>query len=232
MANEVAKVSEEKAVAIAAERDDFFSEMEGGDYNVPFTRILAEKSGPVQDGLCEEGTIYNTGTGEAVEVLDVVVLRRPNKSITVRGPMGDFVASHEFSKEKLAELTARQDGLKRYDSDGNGIFETWNYLIFDLATSTVSMLPMSSTNYAVAKNWNTRMRLMSQYSPTNVVWHLSVAERAKGKTKYHLFAAPTFVGTVPEDMQAVVDEAKAIYANATADYAKDASGSSAEASDY
>ena len=220
MSKEVMKSEERKDLVIANEQEEFFSDMGAEDFNVPFTRVLADMSDVVKDGTHKAGMIFNTGSGEAVEEATVVLVRRPEKTITVRTDTGDFVASYPFTREKLAELTVRQDGLKRWDRDDNGVYETWNYYILNLDTEEISICPMLSTNFSVAKAWNTRLRLQKNYAPSQIMWKLSTKEVPNGKKTYWKFETPRFAGPVPEDKVEVVGFAKEMFENATVDHAK------------
>ncbi len=222
MAKEKDLVVKETEVALARvqEQDDFFSEMGGEDFNVPFTRVLADMSAVVKEGTFAAGLIFNTGSGEAVSDMEVVQVKRPEKTITVRSDDGEFVASYPFTMEKLVELTATQDGLKRWDSEGNLVYETWNYYILDMNTEEISICPMLSSNYSIAKAWNTRMKLQKKYAPSQMIWKLSTKESGKGKKTFWMFASPSFVSEVPEDKVNVVDFAKEMFRSATVDHSK------------
>ncbi len=216
----VKKEAQELVLARVKEQDDFFSEMETEDFSVPFTRVLADMSALVKDGTHAAGLIFNTGSGEAVSDLEVVQVKRPEKTITVRTDDGEFVASHPYTMEKLAELTVTQDGLKRWDTEGNCVYETWNYYILDLNTEEISICPMLSSNYSVAKAWNTRMKLQKKYAPSQMVWKLSTKESGKGKKTFWMFASPSFIGEVPDEKAGAVDFAKEMFQTAKIDHSK------------
>lgn len=220
MKNDLVKKDEEVSLAVVQEQDDFFSDMSSEDFNVPFTRVLADMSALVKEGTFAAGLIFNTGSGDAVESMNVVIVKKPEKTITVRTDDGEFVASFPYTMEKLAELTATQEGLKRWDADGNSVYETWNYYILDIDTEEISICPMLSSNYTVAKAWNTRVRLQKKFAPSQMVWKLSSKESGKGKKTFWMFAAPTFVGEVPEDKVATVEFAKEMFKTAKVDHSK------------
>ena len=203
------------------------------DFNVPFTRVLADMSAVVKDGTHAAGLIFNTGSGEAVSDMEVVLVKRPDKTITVRTDDGEFVASHPYTMEKLAELTVTQDGLKRWDSEGNSVYETFNYYILDINTEEISICPMLSSNYSVAKAWNTRVRLQKKYAPSQMIWKLSTKESGKGKKTFWMFASPSFVSEVPEEKKVTVEFAKEMLQTATVDHSKGfEKESDAEKSDF
>lgn len=227
-------VAEEKGLAVAQEQEEFFAEMSTDDFNVPFTRVLADLSAVVKEGTFKAGLIYNTGSGEAVESIEVVLVRRPEKTITVRTDDGEFVASYPFTREKLMELTNSQDGLKRWDAEGNLVYETWNYYILDVNTEEISICPMLSSNYSVAKAWNTRLRLQKKYAPSEIVWRIATKESGKGKKTFWMFDTPKFAGEVPEDKVDAVNFAKEMFENATVDHSKafEKEAEDAEESDF
>jgi len=208
------------ALAVTQEQDDFFSEMGSDDYNVPFTRVLADMSAVVKDGTHKAGLIFNTGSGEAVETMEVVLVKRPEKTITVRTVDGDFVASYPFTTEQFADLTIKQEGLKRWDGEGNSVYETWNYYILDINTEEISICPMLSSNYSVAKAWNTRVKLQKKYAPSQMVWRLSTKEKPNGKKSFWMFDSPRFVGEVPTEKETVVEFAKEMFKTAKVDHSK------------
>jgi len=216
----VVKETEALAVARVAEQDDYFSEMGNDDFNVPFTRVLADMSALVKDGTFNAGQIFNTGSGEAVDEMNVVLVKRPDKTITVKTSDGEFVGSYPFTVGKLAELTARQEGLKRWDSEENLVYETWNYGILNLETEEISLCPMLSSNYSVAKAWNTRVKVQKKYAPSEMVWKLSAKEKPNGKKSFWMFNSPSFVGEVPEDKREAVAFAKEMFQTAVVDHSK------------
>ena len=227
------KKDEAEMAVVVQEQDDFFSEMGSEDFNVPFTRVLADMSAVVKDGTHAAGLIFNTGSGEAVSDMEVVLVKRPDKTITVRTDDGEFVASHPYTMEKLAELTVTQDGLKRWDSEGNSVYETFNYYILDINTEEISICPMLSSNYSVAKAWNTRVRLQKKYAPSQMIWKLSTKESGKGKKTFWMFASPSFVSEVPEEKKVTVEFAKEMLQTATVDHSKGfEKESDAEKSDF
>ena len=220
MMTDLVKKETEVALARVQEQDEFFSEMGTEDFNVPFTRVLADMSAVVKEGTFAAGLIFNTGSGDAVSDIEVVQVKKPEKTITVRTDDGEFVASHPYTMEKLAELTVKQDGLKRWDGEGNSVYETWNYYILDIDTEEISICPMLSSNFSIAKAWNTRMRLQKKYAPSQIIWKLSTKESGKGKKTFWMFANPSFVGEVPEEKVEVVNFAKEMFQTATIDHSK------------
>ena len=232
----VVKETTEVAMARVNEQEDFFSEMGTEDFTVPFTRVLADMSSVVKEGTHAAGLIFNTGSGDAVSEMNAVLVKRPEKTITVRSDDGEFVASYPYTTEKLAECTATQDGLKRWDAEGNSVYETWNYYIMDIDTEEISICPMLSSNYSVAKAWNTRVRLQKKYSPSQMVWKLSTKESGKGKKTFWMFANPSFVGEVAPDKIEVVNFAKEMFQTAKVDHSKgfesETDDSTVESSDF
>ena len=234
MSKELTK-KEQSDLAVVQEQDEFFSEMGTEDFNVPFTRVLADMSALVKDGTHAAGTIFNTGSGEAVSDLEVVLVKRPEKTITVRTDDGEFVASYPYSMETLAKLTTSQEGLKRWDEAGNSVYETWNYYIMDINTEEISICPMLSSNYSVAKAWNTRARMQKKYKPSQIIWKLSSKESGKGKKTFWMFANPVFVGEVPAEKVGAVNFAMEMLQTATVDHSKGfekEADSGAEKSDF
>lgn len=223
---------EEQALAVKQEQDAFFADMGKEDFNVPFTRVLADISSPVKDGTHAAGLIYCTGSGEAVADMNIVLVRPPEKTITVKTSDGEFVASFPYTRDKMEELTTHQDGLKREDADGNSIYETMNYYILNVDSGELSILPMLSSNYSVAKAWNTRIRMKKNLSPSEMIWNISTKEKPYKKSTYWSFDIPKFIGKVDEDQAELVQDAKEMLQDAKVDHSKAHEAEPADDSSY
>ena len=170
MAKEVKKneSTETMDLTVLSGIDGIGSGFEGtnsGTFKTPFLKVLQamspelKKSDPKYIQGAEQGQLCNTATNEAVDNLEIVVLKIEHVLVVWVPERGGLVG--RFPKSKEDELVTKRDGAKKWTAEGNEVVDTIELYCLDMANPEVPFIfPLSTTSLKYGKSFATRMRAL------------------------------------------------------------------------
>jgi hypothetical protein len=226
------EVREENALTEFAsfEGDSGFEEVSASTFKTPFVKILQALSPEVNtrnqahvEGA-EIGKFFNTATYECYDDLNVVVLKVVHSLVVWRPSRGGFVG--RYAKHEEDKIVARQDGLKKWDKDGNDIVDSIEFFCMRIEDpSDIFIFTCSTAAFKHARSWATRLRML-KVNGKNVgvtwagVWNVKTVEESNDKGDWFTIGGtPTFVRTITmSEKTDCVDPARELLKNARVEY--------------
>lgn len=176
-----------------------FEGTNSGTFKTPFLKVLQamspelKKSDPKYIQGAEQGQLCNTATNEAVDNLEIVVLKIEHVLVVWVPERGGLVG--RFPKSKEDELVTKRDGAKKWTAEGNEVVDTIELYCLDMVNPEVPFIfPLSTTSLKYGKSFATRMRaLRVDGKQVGVswagVWKIGTVEESNDKGSWFTIGA-------------------------------------------
>lgn len=243
MSNEVEK-KEKNEVMVGGEGLFSNSGFEGTtneSYLIPMMRIVQalsdvkKKSKPDYNPDAVDGQFYNSALNELVDELNVRVIGIDHQIVawTPRDSGGKFVGSwHKTEEDKLID---RQEGLKKWDKDGNILVETLMFTCMDADNPTnLFYFPLASTSLKYGKSWLSKMKAVKVNATTMeldskngkpgvaswaIVWNLKTVSESNDQGEWFVIGkTPTALRTFAKDEVEEITNALEMMKKSKVDY--------------
>lgn len=230
--NEVAKKDNNEVVDLGSFEgmDTGFEGTSSQTFKTPFVKILQamspelKKSDPKYIQGAEQGQFCNTATNEAVDSMEIVVLKVEHSLVIWRPERGGLVGRYPKARED--EVVTKRDGVKKWDAEGNEVVDTIELFCLDINNPTnIFVFPLSTTSLKHGKSFATRMRMLQiDGRPVKVswaaVWKIATVEESNEKGSwYTIGATPSFQRLITkQEMEQFVLPAKEMLKTAETDY--------------
>lgn len=191
-------------------QDTGFEGTDAQTFKTPFLKILQalspelKQNDPKYNSNGKMGNFCNSATQEIYEELNVVVLKVEHSLVVWRPNRGGFVGRYPKSREK--EIVASQEGVQKWDVDGNNVVDTIEFYCINIDNPTeIFVFPLSTASFKHGKTFATRLRLLTlDGKPVGVswagVWNISTVEESNEKGSwYTLGETPKFVRFITEE---------------------------------
>lgn len=233
MAKEVTKKDNELEAIDMSMFEGESSGFEGASdetFKTPFMKILQalspelKESDPKYIEEAKQGQFCNSATGQLHKELNVVVLKVEHSLVTWKPDRGGFVGRANKSHEK--EIVAQQEGVKKWDKDGNVVMDTIEFFCLNVEDpADIFILSLSAASFKHARTFATRLRhLKADGKPVNVtwagIWNISTVEESNDKGSwYTIGSSPEFIRFITkEEKDNTVSPAKNFLEKAEVDY--------------
>jgi hypothetical protein len=172
-----------------------FEGTNSGTFKTPFLKVLQamspelKKNDPKYITGAEQGQLCNTATNEAVDNMEIVVLKIEHVLVVWVPERGGLVG--RFPKSKEDELVTKRDGAKKWTAEGNEVVDTIELYCLDIANPEVPFIfPLSTTSLKYGKSFATRMRALrvdGKQVPVSWagVWKISTMEESNDKGSWY-----------------------------------------------
>jgi hypothetical protein len=207
--NEVTTVDNQLEMFQGSGLDSGFEETYSESFKTPFVRILQSNSPEVLNKGekyvkgAVPGMLYNTATGKLYDTLNVVVLKVVHNIIAWRPDRGGFVGV--FSKEEEGKITARREGLRKWDNAGNDLDDTMSlYCVNHDDPTDIFIISLSRTGLKHARTFATRLKsLQINGVPISKtwpgVWEITSGMESNEKGSWYTIGSPKFKEFINKD---------------------------------
>jgi hypothetical protein len=188
-----------------------FEETCSDTFKTPFLKILQAMSPECKKGGvdyiegAEQGLFCNTASKKVMEELDIIVLKIQHNLVVWKPERGGFVGV--FDKAMENEIVVRQEGMKKYDKEGNEVCDTISLFCINANDySDICVYPMSNASMKHAKTFATRMRQLKLNNNKLAgvtfagVWNIkTVLEENNKGSWYSIGGTPSFKRFITKD---------------------------------
>lgn len=199
-------------------------------FKTPFIKILQamspelKRNDPKYIEGAQQGQFCNTATNEVSDTIEIIVLKIEHVLVSWKPNRGGFVG--RYPKGDEASIVSKQEGMKKWDSEGNEVIDTIEFYCLDARNpGSVFILPLSTTSLKYAKNLATRMRLLRvNGKPAPVtwagIWKLGTVEESNDKGSWFTIGnTPEFVRVITMgEKNEQISPAKAMLSHSEVDY--------------
>lgn len=230
--NEVMKKENTEAVDLSQFEgmDTGFEGTSAQSFKTPFVKVLQamspelKKSDPKYIQGAEQGQFCNTATNEAVDALEIVVLKVEHSLVIWRPERGGLVGRMPKSRED--EIVSKRDGVKKWDAEGNEVIDTIELFCLDINNpANIFVFPLSTTSLKHAKSFITRLRMLRVDGQAvkvswASVWKIGTVEESNDKGSwYTIGATPQFQRLITkQELEQYIIPAKEMLKTAAVDY--------------
>lgn len=207
-----------------------FEETNNETYKMPFVKILQDLSPECKKETkvegAEPGLFFNTVTKVMKDEMNVIVLKIVHNLVVWKPNRGGFVGV--FDKSLEDNITARKEGLKKIDKDGNDIIDTVSFFCLDTANPIeIFVMSLSKTGLKHAQSWASQIRMLT-YNGKPVgrafagIWNIKTVPQKNDKGSwYDIGKTPTFKGFINKEiLEKFVKPALEVINKAEVDYSQ------------
>lgn len=187
-----------------------FEGTDASTFKTPFLKILQtlspelKRSDPKYIPDAEVGYFCNTGSQELYDEINVIVLKVEHSLLVWKPNRGGFMG--RYKKDEESEITAKKDGVKKWDSEGNIVMDTIEFFCLNAdEPSDVFILSLSAASFKHGRSFATRLRMLKLDGKLvnkswAGVWKISTVEESNEKGSWYT------VGSTPEFVRWVTKE--------------------------
>lgn len=221
-----------------------FEGTEASSFKTPFLKILNDLSPEVKPESpnylkeAKQGMYCNGATQELYTELNIVVLKIEHAVIVWKPNREGFVA--RYPKKQENEVVARQEGLKKWDKEGNEVVDTLEFYCMNMDNpADIFILPLSMSSFKHGLNFNSKLRVLKYNGKlVNVswagVWNIKTVVERKGKDSwYTIGGTPEFVRFInTEEKETLILPMKEMLKTAKTDYETDSDSTIEETDEF